>query len=277
VLEQLQQDNPEGSHGLISTAALVKIAASVLIRSVKRLIEKTDHGVYTTVVEELLRSLYADRVGRYLWDNMKNRTQQAFLDNTDLSGPALHGGTYFLNKLSAHLSAHPDFKLSLVGHSAGGIYICRFIASAAQQVPQLNYQNVIMLAPGCTFDLFRSSILPNQAHIQAFHLFALKDELEAKNAIASVIYPRSLLYFVSGVLEGDAEMPLVGMQRFYSGFAPYNKPELLEVRAYVTAPGQTIWSIADESGAGLKSMSKGHGDFDNDPLTLHSVVSLLGA
>jgi hypothetical protein len=157
VLEQLQQDNPEGSHGLISTAALVKIAATVLARSIKRLIDKTDHGVYTTVVEELLRALYADRIGRYLWDNMKNRTQQAFLDNTNLSSAALHGGTYFLSKLQAHLALHPDFKLSLVGHSAGRIYICRFIASAAQQVPELSLQNVVMLAPGCSFDLFRTN------------------------------------------------------------------------------------------------------------------------
>ncbi|MFZ6029420.1 MAG: hypothetical protein ACOYYS_17040 [Chloroflexota bacterium] len=275
VLEQIQADNPDGSHGLISTAALVKLGATVLARTIRRLLNKTDHGVYTTVIEETLRGLYADQIGRWLWDRMKARIEDAFAPNGHLSGANLHGGTYFLEKLKAHLERHPEFKVSLIGHSAGGIYICRFIANAARLAPALKYHRVVMLAPGCDFELFRASILPNQERIGLFRMFALSDTLECKDAIASAAYPRSLLYFVSGVLEGDDEKPIVGMQRFYGGKEPYDQPALGEVCTYVAAAPNVVWTTVGDAQPGLNSLAAGHGKFSDDPTTIESLSYLL--
>lgn len=101
----------------------------------------------------------------------------------------------------------------------------------------------------------------------------------------SIVYTRSLLYFVSGLLEGDAaadgewkdeiDMPLVGMKRFLDLANVFDKaefPAVAEVAAFLDAgPNRKVWSIA-EGGPGLNSTSRKHGNFDNgDPPTQDSV------
>ena len=63
-----------------------------------------------------------------------------------------------------------------------------------------------------------------------------------------VLYPRSLLYFVSGVTEAVDDCPLAGMQRYYA--APYDDatrfPEIDYVRkaALFQAADAMCWSPA---------------------------------
>jgi hypothetical protein len=279
VLDKLKVDMEEG-RGLISASVLIKLAASVLGRVVKRMLKRTDHGVYCTTVEEILREFYLDSVGSWIWRGMKTAIESSFASNDGLSGDALHGGTYFLSQLRTYLSdpSHPPLRVSLVGHSAGGIYICQAVAKAAELMPAgFKFHRVVMLAPGCDFDLFKSSIVDHADRVEAFRMFTMRDEAEAKDAMVPVVYPRSLLYFVSGVLEKDAPLPIVGLQRCHSGGAPYDAAALLVVRGYLTQPGdaRVVWGpVEANAGPGLLTAALGHGLF-NEALTWKSVIYML--
>lgn len=279
VLEKIKGEMDEG-RGLVSSSVLIKMAAGVLVRVVKRLLKRTDHGVYCTTVEEILREFYLDSAGAWLWRGMKGAIESAFESNQGLSGAALHGGTYFLTRLRDYLAeaSHAPLRVSLVGHSAGGIYICRAVAKAAELMPAgFKFHRVVMLAPGCDFDLFKAAVVDKQDRIESFRMFTLRDEAEAADALVPVVYPRSLLYFVSGVLEKAEPVAIAGMERFYSGRPPYDDPTALAVRDYVTRPGErrAVWGPVEENAPpGLLTAALGHGQFD-EILTWKSVIHFL--
>ena len=77
----------------------------------------------------------------------------------------------------------------------------------------------------------------------------MTDESERKDMLVPGIYPRSLLYFVSGVLERDAKgaaapgKPLVGLARFFDAPRQGEPRELDVVRRYVMAAvPNVVWS-----------------------------------
>lgn len=277
----LDEMKTAGSRGLIEASVLITGALRVFGRTVRRLLDRTDHGVHCTVVEEILRELYLDGVGAWLWRSLKDTIREAFASNDGRSGANLRGGTYFIEQLKTYLAdpAHTSLKVSLVGHSAGGLYICRCVAKALETLePTFRFHRIAMLAPGCDFELFKASLVDNEARLDGFRLFNLSEAVEARDAIVPLVYPRSLLYFVSGVLEGDREKPLVGMQRFLSGQKPYDSGDVLAARRYLTAAGQDrlVYAEIDTAPAGLNSYAAGHGQFD-DPLTWASLVHFLKA
>lgn len=278
VLDQVKGESD--SRGLLSLVTVAKMAAKVFFRVVKRLIAKTDHGVYCTTVEEILRALYVDNVGQWLWGQMKEDTRQAFESNEGLAGEALHGGTYFLEGLRRYLAdpAHRPLKVSLVGHSAGSIFICNMLGNAAETfLPNFAFHKTVMLAPAVDFGLFKTEAADHPERFRHFRMFALQDALEAGKAMVPVLYPRSLLYFVSGLLEGEEEQPIVGMQRFYTSQPAYDDDETVKaVRAFMAEdPHRAVWSISEGVGPGFDSRADAHGAFDRDTVTLGSVVEIL--
>jgi len=277
----------DSRRGVLAAAALGRLAiggARALTAVVRRFARRRHHGVHATIVEEILREFYLANIGHKVWDTMKGDTLDAFGGD-----PAVHGGTAFLHRLKALWTASsPPLRVVLVGHSTGAVYICHFLRHAHSLLPSAQF-DVIFLAPACDFKLFSRTLLKYHDRIAHFRLFGMRDELERAELLLDIpqvnavpglkrLYPGSLLYFVSGVLENEADEPLVGMTRFYSAAAPYDAaayPEIEDVRAYFTAvPHATVWSKQDD-GAGRASASVRHGDFDNDPLTLQSVAHLL--
>jgi hypothetical protein len=96
-----------------------------------------------------------------------------------------------------------------------------------------------------------------------------------------VVYPRSLLYFVSGLTEDSTDEPILGMQRFLSGTAPFDDPHLLKVREYVhdtqsARYAPSVWGRIN-SGAleGFRTSSESHGGFDDDVDTRASLAYLI--
>lgn len=268
-----------GGRGLVAGAALIKATASIFARVINRFIQRTDHGVQCTVVEELLREVYLDKVGYWLWDEIKNAARDAFLPNTGLSGEKLHGGTYFLERLRDYLAdpAHAPLKVSLVGHSAGNIYICRFIQKAMELLPAtFSFYRVIMLAPACDFELFRNGVVAHKDRIEGYRLLNLGDAFERTDAIVPGVYPRSLVYFVAGVLEGDSVKPLVGLERCFSGQKPFDAGEVLAGRDYVFAANAQRFVVSQitDAAPGLNCNAKGHGDFSEE-VTWESVKAIL--
>jgi hypothetical protein len=157
------------------------------------------------------------------------------------------------------------------------------IEAAAQVLPQQKF-DVLFLAPAVTFELFARTIAAHPQSIANFRMFSMTDELESEDALVPIVYTRSLLYFISGVLEGnvvggqwkeDIDSPLVGMKRYLDEDATFTPAEFPAVHAvkqfFETSANRTIWS-AVAGGDGLSSASRKHGDFDNDRETLKSLV-----
>jgi hypothetical protein len=277
VMEEIRQEAPSpAERGLVSTSVLIKGTVMILARVIKRLAGRRDHGIYCTVVEEILREFYLANAGKLVWDLMKGDTADAFGPD-----PQRYGGTAFLDGLRQQWAGGHRPRLILVGHSTGAVYICHLLKHAAASLPPEAQFEVIFLAPACDFRLLADTLTLHGDRVKAFRLFGMQDSLEAQDNLVPPLplYPRSLLYFVSGLLEDEADKPIVGMQRFYAGQSPFDAaayPEIEIVRRFLEAtPGRTVWSEAD-AGAGLAAAARKHGDFDDaDPVTLGSLKYII--
>lgn len=260
-----------GSKGLLETAALVRRASKIFIRVIKRFSKKRDHGIYTTIVEEVLRELYIDSVGAVLWGSMKDDARDNF---SEPDGTRAHGGEALLRELSILLDERKTAgkslpKLSVIGHSAGTVFACEMLRHIAQKHENLKLHRLVFLAAACRYDLFAEIL---QLHAdrplwEGFRSFALSDALEKGYWEVPVIYPSSLLYLISGILERDGEesafdMPLVGMQRYFVQTEIYQDASIKAVRKFLSADNHQVWS--NVTGAtGLSADAIRHGGFDD--------------
>ena len=258
----------QSTRGVLTWFKIAKFVAKIVIAVVKRHLKDRDHGTYTTIVEEVLRAAYLDKVGEVVWRSMKKDTGDAFGDDPMSVGAAVVG------ELAALAAAGKTFKrIVLVGHSTGAIYINHWIAYAAKALPGTAF-DIVLLAPANRFEGFEQVLLNHGASIRNFRMFAMTDGNESNDELVPIVYPRSLLYFVSGVLEGEPDVPIMGMQRFYK-FDGNDFPSVGRVRAWLEeGAGRRVWSI-DETANGLGSKSLKHGDFDNDEVTVASIGFIL--
>lgn len=269
------------TRGVFSWVGVAKFVAKIVIAVIKRFMAKRDHGVYCTVVEEVLRAAYGDLIGAAIWNQMKKDTLDSFDDEPGTCGLAVIKGLKALETDSKGFK-----KLTLVGHSTGAIYICNFL-DMAKKIGLTTPIQIVFLAPAVTCERFAQAIdAHNQGGLQNFRMFAMKDEREIGDEMLKPLYTRSLLYFVSGLLEGEAvdggwnaelDMPLVGMQRFYEQEPVFGDDlSVKKVLDFLNAkPKRVVWSQTLNGGPGLNSDAAHHGDFDNDKLTLDSVVDII--
>lgn len=267
--------------GIFSWAAIAHFTAKIVIATIKRFRAGTDHGVYCTVVEEVLRSAYGNLLGAGIWNQMKKDTADSFGEGGDVCG------TLVVQKLRALEEAGKAFKrITLVGHSTGAIYICNFL-DAAKAAGLTTPLRVAFLAPAVSYARFAEAIARHRNEgLAQFRMFAMRDERESADRMLGVIYTRSLLYFVSGLLEGKeadggftsvCDMPLVGMERYLISPALQDDPDVKTVLDYLKEkPRRTVWSHAMGQAPGLNSDSRKHGDFDNDVATIESLAAFIG-
>lgn len=206
-----------------------------------------DHGLYPTVVEELLRALYRDQAGALAWADRKKDGADAFGGDPDR-----HAGTALLEGLRMLHADAPTRRIVLVGHSAGAIDVCHLLRSAAALPGSATFE-VVLLAPACDFALLEDAL---DERVDGLRVFMLGDALERADRLLGARYPRSLLYFASGVLEDEADAPIAGMERFH------RFPE----GAAVVAPTDP------DAPAGLRSEATRHADLETDPATVESVA-----
>ena len=247
------------------TLTIAKALVDVTVRTCSRFMHGRDHGVVPTIGEELLRELYLVE-GWFSW--MKLQIEDAFKPD-----PGIYGGTAILAGLRRLREAGRDLRVVLVGHSAGSIYCCNFIDHARSIVPEQKF-DVILLTPAVTFERFSRTLDINGAAINSMRNLSLSDTLERADRWIPKIteaYPASLLYFTSGVMERDraetGDVPVVGMQRFFSGDVPVDTDANRRVCDYFLAgTGHTCWSagsIPDPASGILRA--EHHGGFDEDP------------
>jgi hypothetical protein len=272
-LEESVQDQIVGERAVSDRSALgMMVIAARTVTAAKRVLARLasgrGHGGYTTVVEELLRGLYLTHAGAGIWREMKQDSTDAF--GTD----DLCGGTALVEELATLTGAPPV----LVGHSAGAIWVCRLLAYADSKLPPDRRFDVVLLAPACGFDLADRTLARLSHRVRRLRVFSMKDEYERADRLLPGVYPRSLLYLVSGVLESEPDCPLLGMERFYADVSPFTAsafPQIDAVRGALAAiPDSRVWSIA-AGGDGLASDAVRHGDFDDDHATLESVQHLI--
>ena len=68
------EDIPPDTRDLATILTVVRYAARIVLSVVKRYKYKRDHGLYTTAVEEILRTLYFEAPAFTVWKTMKKHT-----------------------------------------------------------------------------------------------------------------------------------------------------------------------------------------------------------
>ena len=225
VLRDAARTRPSGERGLGTVAAVVKAVWPVAKAVVERLMKRRGHGVWGTVVEEVLHYLFIGEVGTEVWTSMKRDGEDMFLKEAPF-GP----GQTMLEELERWSAQGPGRRLTLVGHSAGAVVLCRMLRALANYDVQATI-HVVLLAPACTMTLFADTVHSHGSLVDRWSVVALSDAVEAGYWEVPALYPRSLLYLVSGVFEDHNpahDEPLLGMGRFWPGEAMKEPPRLTE-------------------------------------------------
>ncbi|MEM9188838.1 MAG: hypothetical protein AAGF12_06665 [Myxococcota bacterium] len=268
ILDELRAEAPEpGSRGIGTVIAIARYGVKIAVAVIKRLLSGRGHGVYGTIVEEVLRSLYLDYAGRLVWSAMKKDTADSF--GTD---PSVQGGHALVERIAPHLSA--DTRLTLVGHSTGAIYIAHFLDALDARAEPSVKADVAFLAPACTFEFLHARLDLLKRRVAGFRLFSLSEPLESGYWEVPVLYPASLLYLVSGVCEDEPDAPIVGMQRYFGqSEGPYAREDIRQVGEWM-AEQDRVWSVKD-NGLGRSTSARTHGAFDEDSETRESLAHVI--
>jgi Alpha/beta hydrolase of unknown function (DUF900) len=281
------------NRGIVSTGVVI----SIIVGIAKRFNNKRDHGFYPTIVEEIFRAFYLNYIGGLIWNEMKDKAKSLWTQSTETEVENSAIGTYFLKKLSSFQKENPDVAVDLIGHSAGSIIICHLIDAIHERFSTLKIRNVLFLAPACTSDLFHTHIVGKEQYYQFFRMFTMSDEFEKQDTLVSGIYTRSLLYFISGVLEKEADTPIAGL-KFHIGelglqaaknisFQQYKDDDskMRDINNFLSKNNRLVLSPTSEgTSVELSSQATSHGDFgkieeEKNPdalgTTLKSLLSLI--
>ena len=292
-----------GAGALQAAFSIAKAAVPVLLNTIKRFARGRDHGLTCTLVEELLRALYAANFGSAMWEEMKKETEDAFSPDS-----SKFGGTAVIEELCQLVKDKADTRITLVGHSTGGVYIGNFLTHVDQaltaQGDATTKFDVILLAPANTNDFFANKYVPGR--VSGIRIFQMRDSVEQQDhlltkdvgpgdpSILGKVYPRSLLYLVAGVCESfegqggsgkhalDAfDMPILGMDRYYENnrvftAADYPSVGLLRTEFPVPAAGPAFARVLSPTNLataplGFRCTAMKHGNFPGDEFTIESL------
>lgn len=213
-------------------------------------------GGLTEWTDKLLEKA-THKAGRALWRQMKLGAERPFLEG----GAGLSVLQEFLKALAA---TGKPIKLHLVGHSTGAILHAHLCAALSWLDSGLRLASVSLLAPAATVELFRRNFQPmltakkSQAGIDRLDIYNLSDKLELDDHVIG-IYRKSLLYLVSRSFEEDPRPSgILGMDAYCKALSRIKNLELH------VSHGRVATSKA--------SNSESHGGFDNDPLTMNTVL-----
>lgn len=193
-----------------------------------------------------------------MWSEMKENAWRASDHRRGIGGMQLIR-KYAQEALQALSQGEKNkWELHIVAHSAGSI----FTTHAVQHLSTLDipFKTVQFLAPAVRIDEFAQYMGPE---IQAGKcpkptLYILNEDQEMDDSVGP--YGRSLLWLVSRAFEDKRDTPILGMSTFLK--AARNQRDLL---------GDIVVS-ASQGKPGAETSSKSHGGFDNDPLTMNSIL-----
>jgi hypothetical protein len=193
--------------------------------------------------------------GSLIWGEMKQNAN-------GITGDAESGGRILYESgMKSPWFTKTPVRLHLIGHSAGAIVHCHVIDRLADL--GWKFDSVSFMAAAATVDLFERTLLRRlqDKTVREFRSFLLSDAAEEQDPTCRPIlgYGRSLLYLVSESLEGGTRTPILGMQKYFTDRV--TSRGLATVKAW-TSPGAVTASTT-------------HGGFDDDRLTMESVIKLI--
>lgn len=287
--ERMVKDENEVSHGLMNFGILW-YAAKIAKRCVSRFISGRGHGVLPTIIEESFREIYLDDFGSEVWGVMKCQAKAMWNPNKGLTGEDQFAGRYLLDKLAENFSTD-ELDIDIVAHSAGSIVTCYLIdlIGSEEKYKDFKIKNIIFLAPACRCELFHKTVMKYKNVYHNFKIFTMSDYYESRDKLIQLpvleyLYTRSLLYLISGILEGrkaeDADALLLGLDRHISKLRPYADIDILnQVTDFLKrndVKGNLILSISDENAVlGRKTTAMHHGGFGSDKDIVASINYIL--
>lgn len=156
------------------------------------------------------------------------------------------------------------------GHSAGSIFHAYWLPKLVAS--RLPVQELFLLAPAANITLFTEklrNLISSQDAIRHCSMFTMTEAAERRDHVIH-LYRKSLLYFVSRACEARKNEPILGMVENLRA-----DPEMREfwgLDAHHAAAAELILSPSGNSTGTRAANSTAHGDFDNDPDTLNSLV-----
>ncbi|MDJ0753354.1 MAG: hypothetical protein QNJ45_07540 [Ardenticatenaceae bacterium] len=257
--------------GLAVWLTIARFGWKITRQVIKRFNNATDHTLYTTIVEEVLRTLYVDSLGTLAWNLIKNDTADAFDPNEPQAG-----SRKLLEHLAAYWQENPNLEVFLVGHSAGSIYVGQCIDAADQLLPPEAKFNVILLAAAATFPFYHDRLDTLKRRVKGLRNFALTDEQERGYWEVPGVYNASLLYLVSGCFEEhEIDMPIIGMARYYQEGDRFDRPDIQELRAFLTDERHVWGPTAAGAVPGRITHAKKHGEMQTEAKTRESLVHIV--
>jgi len=193
--------------------------------------------------------------GSLIWGEMKQNADG--ISQSDGSG----GRVLYESGMKSPWFTKTPMRLHLIGHSAGSIVHCYVVDRLARL--GWKFDSVNFMAAAVTVDLFERTLLPRlqDKTVREFRSFLLTDAAEEQDPTCRAVlgYGRSLLYLVSESFEGGKRTPILGMQKYFTDRVASRG--LASVKVW-TAPGPATASTT-------------HGGFDDDRLTMESIIKLI--
>jgi pimeloyl-ACP methyl ester carboxylesterase len=253
--------NPTGLSWLV-------VVAEVLVNLFFRyFVDRRPHGD-TTVIEEVLRGLNADLIGKYFWGGMKDIAMSYF--------KAGASGKSTADLIIDALNAKQPRRVVLVGHSAGTIIALAFLEVAATRLNAQCRLDTVLLAPAARMDFAAPKLRAMRANSELV-VFVMPDANEASDQLdgelPGKIFQRSILYFVSGVAEDReaskrADAMILGMARHYD----------LDVHRMSQAERTTrdaVNNAVTKARLRIADTVHHHEDFEKNPETIADVLAFL--
>lgn len=157
----------------------------------------------------------------------------------------------------------------LIGHSAGAIFHAALLDRLQQT--GIKVKTLALCAPALRVDDFEKTMLPHlSTTVTHTSLFALSDAQELDDWLEVgplKFYFKSLLYLIARALEPESgkkrfEVPLLGMDKYLTG----------ELRKRIEAAGGELIIAPSEKAAVSGCSAEHHGQFDDDPPTMTSIL-----
>lgn len=264
----------------VKSILLRRLFYKVLWRIFLRHRRNRDHYIHATITEEIARVMGLSAFGTRMWNVMKEQAEQMWRSNAGRQGRDQYVGRYLLDRLNQDL---PEVGISVIAHSAGSVVTAHMAQVIHQNQMPLKLNKLFFLAPAISMERFNELLEDAHSVIAKMYIYTMTDAYEYDDNLIDVsglqwIYPASLLYLISGILEGskldDADELILGLERNLKPFSQYRSftkhLECMELLERLNT--EIIYSrTAADAPEGYRSHAIDHGFFDNDPITKESI------